>query len=133
MIRFKPYNANPKGKKTSDCVTRALASVLDCDWQDALLLQYQTASKTGWAMNDKRTEDKILKQYGYVKQKQPKKADGSKYTLRELDKLTDVYSYPVYVTVQGHATCVLTGIVYDTWDCRDYVIRNYWIYEGEEK
>ena len=131
MIQYLEVNRNPKGRKTGDCVTRALAGILGITWAEALKEQYEMALKKSLSWGDKKLEDAVLKKYGYIKCPQPKKPNGTKYRLYELDKVVTPYqmSLGIYVTVAHHATYVVDGAVEDIWDCRGYTIRNYWVKE----
>lgn len=130
MLKFINVNLNPKKKKTCDCVTRAIATTCGITWEEACKEQYEMMLKTGFAWGDSKLENKILNKYGFKKHPQPRKADGSKYRLKELDEIIDVSNKYIYVTVPKHATCIVDGSVFDIWDCRDEVIRNYWTKES---
>lgn len=133
MIKFCKYNENPKGRKTTDCVTRALTSACGIPYVDVLRLQYEFASKRFYAFDDKRTYEGILEMFGYKKMKQPRKENGKKYTVGELDEIltwAQMYKEGVFVTISGHCTYIYEGTVWDTWDCRDYTVCNYYV-KGE--
>lgn len=129
MIRLDRYNENPKGRKTGDCVTRALTTVCEIPYVDALRLQFETASKRFFGICDKGTYEPILKQFGFIKMAQPRKADNTKYTVGELDDiLTDrQMEKGVFIRIAGHCTCIKNGVLVDTWDCRDYTVGNYYV------
>ena len=129
MIEFQYVNVNPKGRKTGDCSTRALVGVLGITYEQALKMQCQEAIKSCYGITDKQVMERVLKRYGYVKMKQPRKEDGKKYTVGELDEiLTDKQiKEGVLVTIARHHTCIKNGCVQDIWDCRSKTVGNYYV------
>lgn len=122
---FIKYNHNPKGRSTSDCVVRAIAKALDMEWKDVLLDLTNLGVGKGYTFHDRRVYGEYLTQHGFVKQKQPRKWDNTKYKLGELGELSK--SSVILVTIAKHMTVVVDNIVRDTWDCRGKTISNYWI------
>ena len=137
MIKFRNVNVNPKHRKTGDCSTRALVGTLDIPYEEALRLQCEEAIKHCYGITCKQTIERVLKKFGYVKMKQPRKADNTKYLVSELDQiLTPVQMYEgVLVTVSNHHTCIKGGYIQDIWDCGGYTVGNYYVrgdqYEGK--
>lgn len=131
MIKYREHNVNPKGRKTGDCSTRALVGTLGISYEYALQLQCEAAIKTKYGITDKQVMEYVLKKFGYVKMKQPRKLDNTKYTVGEMDKLlTDKQMQEgVLITVANHHTCITKGCVQDIWDCRNYSVGNYYIRE----
>lgn len=126
MIKFELRNENPKNKKTTDCVVRALTTATGKDYYEVLKELYELTIKTGYFMNEKRLEDKFLEKNNFVKMKQPKKYDGTKYQIGEIDKLVNKDDV-VIVRCAGHLTIVKGHVLYDLWDCRYKTINNYYI------
>lgn len=124
MVKFINYNANPKGKKTTDCVVRALTKATGKDYKEVYLELVDLSLQTGYFINEKRLEDKFLENNGFVKMKQPKKWDNTKYLAGEIDKLA---SGTIIIRVAHHLTCVKDNVLYDIWDCRKKCISNYYI------
>ena len=87
MLQFVKDNVNPKNRKTGDCTTRAIAACLHISYEDALKLQCEQAIKHCYGIMCNETLDYVMKLFGYVKQKQPRKEDNTKYTVGELDKV----------------------------------------------
>ena len=73
-MQFINYNANPKGRKTTDCVIRALSIALDNTWEDTYISLVDFSIKQGLMINDKRAFSGYLKAKGYENIK-----DGGKY------------------------------------------------------
>lgn len=129
MLGYWQHNVNPKGRKTGDCSTRALVGTLGISYEEALELQFKYSLKTYYDPTSKQVIEKILNDFGYVKQPQPRKADGTKYKVYELDQLLtkeDLNNH-VLVTVANHHTCIIDSYVQDIWDCRRKTVGNYYI------
>ena len=129
MLAYQEKNVNPKNRKTGDCSTRALVGTLGITYEEALELQCEASIKTCYGITDKQVMEYILKKFGYVKMKQPRKTDGKKYTVAELDEIipSDIRNKGVLVTVANHHTCIIGSCVQDIWDCRDKSVGNYYI------
>ena len=126
MIKFELKNENPKNKRTTDCVVRALTTATGKSYYEVLDELYQLTIKTGYFMNEKRLEDKFLEKNNFVKMKQPKKVNGTKYQIGEIDKLIKKEDI-VIIRCAKHLTVVKGWVLYDIWDCRAKTINNYYI------
>lgn len=126
MIRYVNKNINPKNKKTCDCVIRAIALASDKSYEEVYRELVEISLRTGYFITEKRTYDKYLEKIGFVKMKQPRKGDGTKYIVKEIDELISS-SQTVIVSVAHHLTCVKEHICYDLWDCRHKSVGNYYI------
>ena len=87
MLHYKNLNVNPKGRKTGDCSTRALVGCLGLKYDDVLDLQLKFVKKYYYDFTSRQCVEKILSDFGYIKMKQPKKPDGTKYRVNEIDKI----------------------------------------------
>lgn len=123
MVGYENKNINPKGKKTGDCVVRALALALGRDYVDVYKELFDISLATGYIINDKRVEEKFLASHGFVKHKQPKKPSGKKYLIGEIDKLCR--DKVIVISCAHHLTVVIGGTLMDSWDCRGKCISNY--------
>lgn len=132
MIEYKQINVNPKGRKTGDCSTRALVGTLGISYDEALKLQFEESLKCYYDPTSKQVMERVLKRFGYVKRKQPRKKDNTKYKVGELDKIlsTEQLKQGVLVTVANHHTCITNGVVQDIWDCRGKSVGNYYVKIG---
>lgn len=129
MIGYIEKNVNPKGRKTGDCSTRALVGTLGITYDEALKLQTEISLKTYYDPTSKQVMERVLAKFGYVKMAQPRKADNTKYTVREMDKILSKKEMTdgVLVTVANHHTCITGGHVQDIWDCRGKTVGNYYV------
>lgn len=132
MLKLKKSNANPKNRKTGDCVTRALTVCLNIPYEEILRLQYIAAVKGYYGITDKETAGIILSEYGYEKMPQPRKPDGKKYSVEEMDAITtpEQRAKGIYVTVAGHAVVIKGDEYIDIWDCGYKAVCNYWVKKG---
>ena len=128
-MEFEKTNVNPKGRKTGDCSTRAIATTLGISWEEALRLQMEEALKCYYDPTSKQVVERVLAKFGYIKIKQPRKIDGKKYTVGEMDRIltTEEMKEGVLVTVANHHTCIKDGKVKDTWDPRRKSVGNYYV------
>lgn len=129
MIEYREKNVNPKNRKTGDCSTRALVGVLNISYKEAIQLQAEAAIKTSYGITDKQVMEYVLKKFGYIKMKQPRKWDNTKYKVNEMDEvLTEKQMREgVLVTVANHHTCIVDGEIQDIWNCGYKTVGNYYI------
>ncbi len=129
MLMFVRKNVNPKGRKTGDCSTRALVGTLDISYAEALNLQAEVAIKTCYGITDKQVIEGVLKKFGYIKMPQPRKRDGTKYNVNELDAILTRKQLQegVLITIAHHHTCIKNGVLQDTWDCGFKKVSNYYV------
>ena len=120
---FIKYNANPFGRRTSDCVIRAIAVLTDRSWDDI----YLDISAYGFIIKDMAPVNKmwgsLLRMYGFKQVYLPDTCPDC-YTVRDF-----CYDYPVgrYMLATGtHVVAVINGDYYDTWDCGDEVPISFW-------
>lgn len=129
MIGYVEKNVNPKGRNTGDCSTRALVGTLGISYDEALKLQTEIALKTYYDPTSKQVMEKVLERFGYVKMKQPRKRDGKKYIVSEMDEILTKREMTegVLVTVANHHTCITNGHIQDTWNCGCKSVGNYYV------
>lgn len=126
-MEFVNYNANPKNKKTGDCVIRAIATALNQDYWKTLDEMVEVTKKTGYYMSYKNGFEAYLKSKGYEKQKMPRRLDNTRYTVKEFaDELANPNSNYILV-VANHLTCLKGNTLYDIWNCQNKSVGNYWI------
>lgn len=138
---FHFHNENPKNRITGDCTFRAIARATGKDWRNVVMEMAQLSCETGYAINDDKGIERYLEKIGWVKHKQPRKVDNTKFTGKEFckalkdpeyrefftgtDKLTNIICH-----IGGHhVTCIVAGKINDIWDCSNKCIGNYWTKE----
>ena len=127
-------NENPKDKRTGDCVLRAIATATGKTWDEVLDDLVDVAHKTKLMPNDPKCYDKYLESLGFEKQKQPRKADNTKYTGSEFCEYLNARvpkGKQIVAHIGGHHTVAIAydkGYrVIDTWNSTGGTIGNYWI------
>ncbi len=124
---FEFYNANPKGKRTTDCVTRAVSAALGQSYEQTTRELLDMWSKTGYEMTDVKCFGKYLELKGWKKQNQPRKSDNTKYTGKDFAK---IFNGVCVANIGGHHTvCIKNGKLLDIWDSTNGCIGNYWVKE----
>lgn len=110
---YKEYNANPSGKRTEDCVTRAISLAMGIDWESAYIRQ----AIQGLQMHDKMDKNyvwgKLLTDSGFKRMAIPDTCPAC-YTIEDF-----AHDHPkgTYILGTGdHAVAVIDGDWYDTWD-----------------
>lgn len=132
------YNANPKNRRTTDCVVRAICTALEQDYNKTVIELAELQCTTGYDSSDSKLYDKYLQSKGWIKHKQPRKADNTKYTGNEfcskLSKDVLFIGKNVIAHIGGnHIVCIKetdgihgTHKVFDIWDSTNGCIGNYW-------
>lgn len=106
-----------------------MVGTLGISCKEAIELQAKWAIAKCYGITDKQTIELVLKEFGYIKMKQPRRRDGSKYMVGELDEILTLTQreHGMLVTVANHHTCVIGDCVQDIWDCRYKRVGNYYI------
>ena len=120
---------NPKGRKTGDCSTRAIAYALQITWEEALKLQYEESLKTKYDLTSRQVMERVLGKFGYVKMRQPRTEDNLRYTIYSLDKvLADKdRQNRIVCNVANHYVVVDGDSYVDTWDSGCKCCGNYYM------
>lgn len=140
---FRFFNANPKGRITGDCRIRAICTATKTDYNKVVMDLARIQCETGYDQTTNQGIAILLKEYGWEKQKQPRKADGSKYTGKQFCKLLNKerrdgwYGEGIVANIGGNHTVAIMPTdnldstenwkVFDIWDSTDGCIGNYWI------
>lgn len=107
---YKFYNANSRGNFTNDCVIRAISVAQNRTWDEVYNELTFLAREQGLLMDDiKFVESYLDKRY--------KRECHKSKTVGEFMEECDRGIY--LITMAGHITVVIDGILYDTFDCRD--------------
>lgn len=139
---FMYFNANPKHRVTGDCWLRAVCTGLGEDYNKVLKEMCDVHLKTGYEMSCDRAVDMYLASKGWVKHRQPRKDDNTKYTGEDFCHWLSV-NYPngrlgnVICNIGGHHMVAIKptnhgdGIncrykVLDIWNSTRGCIGNYW-------
>ena len=141
---FHYHNANPKNRFTGDCRIRAIAVACEVPYNQVVMDLANIQCETGYDQCANQGISILMERYGWVKHKQPRKADNRKYTGKEFceilqSHLSDkgvhgmmsdegiVISPRVFCNIGGnHEVAIIDGKVWDTWNSTDGCIGNYW-------
>lgn len=134
---FHYHNENPRNRITVDCVPRAIARGTGIDYNTVVMQLADLQVHTGYA----EPYDRYLAFRGWVKRKQPRKDDNTKYTGKEFCRLLqkhlgrgisrakgiDISDHIIAHIGGGHIVAIIDGKVNDIWDSTDGCIGNYWV------
>lgn len=123
---FHYHNANPKGRFTGDCVVRALCTAMEKPYEEVYRELLESALKTGYSIASKENYDKYLQSKGWVKHKQPRKEDNTKYTGKEFCERARCYENYIAKIGGHHIVAIIGGKVWDIWNSTGGCIGNYW-------
>lgn len=125
-MEFIKYNANPKQKRTNDCVIRAISTATGIEWKEIYSALSMQGIKNSLMLNDPKNWRKYLEKLGYEKYKMPRRADNTRYTVEEFcDEIAN--DNEIYIIkIAGHLTCIKDKKLYDTWNCGKKSVGNYW-------
>lgn len=132
---FHFYNANPKNRITGDCVTRALCTALNVPYNVCVMEQAEIQCKTGYDNATSQGANHYLKGKGWVKNPQPRKPDGTKYTGEEfclmLNRIKHFHGKSIVANIGGHHMVCIKEVngkfkVHDHWNSTGGCIGNYW-------
>ena len=139
---FHFYNANPKNKITGDCVIRALSTAMGESYETVYRELFEFSLKCGYMLNSKECYDKYLVSKGWIKQKQPRKDNNTKYTGKEFcEQLQEDpwiftgkeydFNARIIAKIGGHhIIAIIDGKVHDIWNSTGGCIGNYWLKEA---
>jgi hypothetical protein len=121
---FHFYNANPKNRITGDCIYRALCTAMNIPYNQVVMHLAELQCKTGYA--DEKLYGRYLELNGWIKHKQPRKADGTKYTGKEFCERARTYENYIAHIGGHHIVAIVDGKVNDIWNSTGGCIGNYW-------
>ena len=129
MLKFLQVNVNPKQRKTADCSTRALTSCLNISYDTALDLQLEEVKKCYYDFTSRQVIERVLKRFGYVKCKTPRKNDNTRYMVKEMDQVLtkEQLKNGVIVNVARHYVVLKDDCYIDAWDSGHYRVGNYYV------
>lgn len=116
-MSYRFYNANVKGMFVNDCVIRAI-SLAECKtWNETYEELSDIAQEKGIILDDVNFVEPLLdSRYRRVC-----------YKNKLVGDFIDDHPIGTYlITMNGHITCCIDGILYDTFDCRNRVMWCAW-------
>ena len=128
-------NENPEGRLIGDCAVRALATLLECSWHDAIDILAQTSAYTDPCINSRTNINNTLKRLGFVHYSGIKVgrrfANGKEICKIFNDKYHNGERIYAQVGKRHCAAVVPTETegykIRDTWDSTEREIIEYWV------
>lgn len=114
---YEYYNANPHNRHIDDCVVRALSLLTGKEWAE----MYDELSDL--ASDNSLMFDSVAFVEDYLDDRYKRTCHYSK-TLAEFVNEFPIGKYAV--TMNGHITAVIDGVIYDTFDPSKRIIRCSW-------
>ena len=112
---FRYYNANPLGRNVNDCTIRAISLATGRTWEDTYKLLAEYGCEKGITFSEVDFINDFLADR-YKRYCLPPQAK----TVRDFLDMNLKGRW--LITMNGHITCVIDGILYDTFDCSDRYI-----------
>lgn len=106
---YKYYNANVRGNNVNDCVIRAISKAEDKSWDETYRELSEIAQYEGVLLDDVEFVEHYL-------DKRYKRACHYSKTVEEFMAENPKGIY--LITMEGHITVIIDGVLYDTFDCR---------------
>ena len=114
---YKYFNNNPHGRNIDDCTLRAISLLTNRSWNDVYTELSNLANKDSLMM------DSVIFIENYLDNRYPRECHYSK-TIGEFANECPFGKYAV--TTAGHITAIIDGIIYDTFDPSDRIMRCAW-------
>lgn len=121
---FKYYNAHPKGLRVGDCVKRAItvAAAMDYMTVQRELNRYKKVTGAAAFNSDYNPHKYVLNVLKATKLSFPAIKGQPRMNGR---RFCESHPHGRYIlSMAGHWTCCVDGIIYDTWDCSDKCVYN---------
>lgn len=127
-MEFKETNLNPTGKKVGDCVIRAIMKATNQTWSQVYSDLCEIGAKKFLMPNSPKVYNEYLERLSWKKQPMPKRPNGirsyKRYTVEEFANENPKKTF--VISIANHLTVMSDGILYDTWNCKDKSLGNYW-------
>lgn len=114
---YKFYNANARGKFHNDCTVRAISLAEGKTWDETYEELSDIAQRNGIILDDVNFIEPLL----------DSRYDRMCYQGVYVGEFIEDNPEGTYlITMKGHITCAINGVIYDTFDCRDRVMWCAW-------
>ena len=116
-MSYKFFNANARGNFVNDCTIRAISLAEGKSWHETYEELSDLAQYNGIILDDVRFIEPLL----------DSRYDRECFENKYVGEFAEEHPRGVYlVTMNGHITCCIDGVIYDTFDCRDRVMWCCW-------
>ena len=124
---YKYSNENPLNRYTDDCVIRAISVATGKSWDETLDELVEIAHEVKTVPNNRDCYEVYLQKNGFIRCKQPRKDDNTKYRGWEfLDKIKKDDIILCHIGTH-HIVAVKNKKIWDIWDCSYDCVGIYWI------
>ena len=114
---YKYYNANTHGNHIEDCVIRCLAILTNRPWREIYNELSDLAGDMGLMFDDVEFVENYLDD----------RYDRECHYSKKVGEFAREYPRGRYaVTMNGHITAIINGVIYDTFDPSDRIMRCAW-------
>lgn len=119
-MAYRYYNVNPKHLNENDCVTRAITLATGLSYGTIRNLLKFTGELLG-------CDELCVCCYHYLLENifRLKRYDAETATVKEI--ASRFPSQTIVIRIEGHLTCAVDGVIYDTWNCSDKVADCFWV------
>jgi len=115
---YKFYNANKLGNYVNDCTIRAISLAEGNSWDYTYDKMSDIAQAHGTMMDDRN----FIRNYLDSNYKR------IQYLPYRVGEVAGEYPDKVLlITMDGHITCSINGVIYDSFDCRNRIVEDAWI------
>ena len=114
---YKFYNANSKGNFVNDCVVRAISLAEGKTWDETYEELSDIAQEEGILLDD----------VNFVENYLDERYDRVPHCSKTVGEFLEECPKGIYlITMEGHITVAIHGVLYDIFDCRDRRIWCIW-------
>lgn len=114
---YKFYNANAHGRFANDCVVRAISLAEDKTWNETYEELSEIAQRNGIILDDVNFVEPLL----------DSRYERVCYDNEYVGDFVEEHPRGTYlITMLGHITCCIDGVLYDTFDCRNRIMLCAW-------
>lgn len=110
---FRKENINPKGRKTGDCVVRAIAKAEAKSWIEIYDILVEMGRQLCSLPNNRDVYQEYLKKYEKVDVFHLVNGKKKRYTAKDVCQWDGAY----IVGLANHLTVIEGNCIVDTWDC----------------
>lgn len=114
---YKFYNANARGRFTNDCVIRAISLAENKTWDETYEELSYIAQNKGILLDDVNFVEPLLDD----------RYERVCYNNKYVGEFVEEHTCGTYlICMNSHITCCRDGILYDTFDCRNRLMKCAW-------
>ena len=123
---FKYYNAHPRRLSVDDCVKRSITLATGIPYIEVQkgLNDHKKITRVKRFYHPPNPRSYMEKVLGFERVVVAPKADGTCVTVEEFAKLHPLGRY--VLSILGHWTACIDGVIYDTWDCGEERVLSYY-------